>query len=1287
MIKTTLKFLLAIALLSLAKNSSAQLRLSDNLSWEISRKQGDSFSPYFKGANYDFQYPLVPKYCQSLDINASPGTEYTVELIDLQHADPSTNDLKAISSLDPGTSPNFQVHIGSSLKGGQVSVCFYPYIKVSGNYRKITSFEIRLVPTSSDAGSAAAQSRSVLRKSASGSALASGNWYRLSLKKSGVYRITPGFLSSNGIASSAVSVQDIRILGNGASILPEVNPTVLPSGLPDVPFKVFDLNSDGIFNGNDYLVFFAKGPHSWQLNESTGAFHHELNPYRDENYYFISVNAGPGVNVTPAAPITQAASVQVTSFDDFDFEETEEYNLVGTGREWFGNLFDFDLTYSSKTFSFPNRDVSSPVRLRVRALARASSANTFMKVSMNGLQSQQLSFPAYGTGDYDPYATIGDETDNLILPGNNLVVQLEYDNSANPSGIAWLDYIQVQVRRNLDFANAPIYFRDAQIIGAGVVADYSINNTTATSGLEVWDVTDHLQVRSMSISYASGNAVIRDTANALKEYVAFTSSNIPSPNFDGAIANQDLFGAPVAEMLIVTHPDFMAAADRLARYHEEQDGISCQVVTIQQVYNEFSSGGQDIAAIRDFARLIYEKSKSDTVPFNYLLLFGDASYDYKDRLSNNTNYVPVYEGGSSLNLQSSYITDDFFAYLDPGEGDASSDFTGEIMDIGVGRIPSVTLTEAQSYVDKVVHYSSSSKRFGSWRNDVLLMADDVDEGWETMFLDNSEDLENIVRNRSAAYNVNKIYEDSYQQVNTTGSETYPEATNDMFRQVQSGNLVTNYIGHGGEIGLASEKLLGLTHVNGWTNLDAMPLFVTITCEFTRLDDPKRVSAGEQLALNPNGGAIGLISTTRTVFAGPAVTLNKAVFRELFERPNNTPKTFGEIIRDAKNELLTNATKLKFSFIGDPAVKLAIPFYRINTKTLNGKDISLGDLDTLMALNKVTVTGEVVDFSGQKLSDFSGITNVTVFDKASNKQTLRNDGVGPVLNFSLSSNLIYKGKVEVVNGDFEFSFIVPKDISLKYGNGKISLYAYSNAIDAAGYMDTAIVGGINNDAAGLDDIGPELELYMNDESFVRGGITDESPDLFAIIFDSSGVNTVGTGIGHDLLAILDDKTDQAFVLNEYYEADLNSYQRGSLRYPFFDLEEGSHTLKLRVFDVHNNFSEATTEFIVAESEDFALERVLNYPNPFTTYTEFQFEHNRASQPLEVQVQIFTVSGKLVKTINKLVMPDGNRVTGIAWNGLDDYGDKIGKGVYVYRVKVRSTLDNSSADKYEKLVILR
>jgi hypothetical protein len=709
------------------------------------------------------------------------------------------------------------------------------------------------------------------------------------------------------------------------------------------------------------------------------------------------------------------------------------------------------------------------------------------------------------------------------------------------------------------------------------------------------------------------------------------------------------------------------------------------VVSLEQVYNEYGSGGADITAIRDFIKDLYNRSTNNR--FKYVLLFGDASYDYKDRLSGNTNYIPTYQSSFSFSLGSSFITDDYFAYMNVGE---AINFNGAVMDLGLGRIPVETLGQAQSYVEKIKRYVAGQDRFGDWRNRILLMADDVDELWErSYFVPNSESLEARAKATSGSYNVEKIYLDAYQQQTTTGSQSYPEARRDMYRKVQRGCLLTNYIGHGGEIGLASERLLQLADVTSWSNNDALSLFLTITCEFTRFDDPKRVSAGEQLLVNPNGGAIALLSTTRVVGVQGAVDLNSAIFDTILVRPDGNPQTLGQIIRAAKNDsyVIGRSTKTKFSLIGDPALRLAVPYYKVNTSTLNGKPINSALQDTAKALSLVQITGEVADLNGLKLSDFDGVLSVSVFDKVAQRQTLVNDGVGAPVGFKDQSSLIYRGKVQVSKGDFSFEFRVPLGINYQFGNGRISYYAFdAQERDASGYYDSIVVGGYNENAP-IDNIGPEIELFMNDASFVRGGITGESPFIYARLTDSAGINTVGNGVGQDLRAVLNNKTDQPYILNEFYEADLNSYRSGEVRYQLFDLDPGDYTIEMRAFDIYNNPTEVSTDFVVAESADLALKRVLNYPNPFTTYTEFQFEHNRANQNLEVQVQIFTVSGKLVKTINQEINSLGNRVTGIKWDGLDDYGDKIGKGVYIYRLKVRSQLDNSQADEYEKLVILR
>ncbi|AEV32749.1 hypothetical protein Oweho_1768 [Owenweeksia hongkongensis DSM 17368] len=1255
--------------------SQAQQVLSGNIEWDGIKPNNTAYD-----AGID-----IPKHCEQINISNNI-LKSEASNISFTYKEIGAAEARMIrSEMELPETPKVETHLGATNGVGHASVCFYPYVLRNGKVQKVVSYSMELRPVERVSSSAFRKSTAM-----ASSVLSGEGWFKMSVNKTGLFKITPAFLVSNGIATSQVSVNSLRIVGNGTGMLPEQNSVSRPNDLQDVPLKIYDLNNDGMFNGNDYAVFYAKGAHQWDANLAAGVFTHQTNIYRDVNFYFISVKNGVGKAVPVAPAITASATVQSTSYDDYDFRESETYNLVGTGRQWLGDIFDVELT-KGYGFSFLNMDKNSPVRLRVQAAARASSSNTIMRTQIGNQQLQNLRFNQYGTSKTSNYVQVTDSIRNFNFTGNanGFTVQLTYDNSMNPSAVAWLDFIEIQCRRNLTYGGVPILFRDMNVVSPTAVAEFTISQ--APNAMVVWKVTEHNNVVEMPVSNNGTILSFKDNAVELEEYVAFSGVNFPEPEFVGSVPVQNLHSMAPPEMIIITHPKFLTAANRLADFHTNNDGIETKVVTINEVYNEFSSGGQDITAIRDFSKLMYDNAQAANVDFRYLLLFGDASYDYKDRISNNNNYIPIWESTASYNLELSSITDDYFGLLSMNEGGNGSigSLTGQTLEIGVGRIPCETTGQANSAVDKIINYTTGANRFGNWRNKILMMADDLDDedNWEGMFVTNSENFEDIITGINPALNVEKIYTDSYKQISTTGGESYPEAHDDMFRKVQQGCLVTNYIGHGGEIGLTSEKLLGLQDVNSWTNFDALSLFMTITCEFTRLDDPKRVSAGEQLAFNANGGAIALLSTTRVVGAQSAVNLNEEVFITAFERPNNQPKTLGEIVMTAKNELKNDGTRLKFSLIGDPAVRLAIPYYRMQVNEVNGVSVSAGGLDTLKALSKVKISGQVNDFSGQLIDSFDGITSISVYDKPTDKETLVNDGIGSPIPFELQNSLLYKGKVEVKKGEFSFEFIVPKDISFQYGFGKISLYADNGVSDAGGSFDTILVGGFNENPV-ADDEGPIVELYINDESFVRGGVTDENPELYAIISDSSGINTVGNKIGHNLKAVLDNDESQAYIINEYYEADLNSYQSGKVSYPFYSVAEGTHTLSLEVFDVHNNVSFAETEFIVADSEEMALKRVLNYPNPFTTYTEFQFEHNRADQPLEVQVQIFTVSGKLVKTINKLVVSQGNRVSDqITWNGLDDYGDKIGKGVYVYRVKVRSQLDNSSADKYEKLVILR
>jgi hypothetical protein len=832
-------------------------------------------------------------------------------------------------------------------------------------------------------------------------------------------------------------------------------------------------------------------------------------------------------------------------------------------------------------------------------------------------------------------------------------------------------------------------FRDSRSAGVGKITSFNFNS--GGQNVSVWDITDPTTI--IDQDYNSQGFTVE--TEVLRQFIAFSDASFLTPALNGSVENQNLHGLPQTDYVIVSHPNFLSEANRLAEFHRNFNNLTVHVVTAQQVYNEFSSGSRDIVAIREFMKMFYDRSVSTTDMPRYLLLFGDGSYNNKSASGTNTNFLPTYESLNSISLVGSYVSDDFVGFLDDDEGDWD-DTTQDLLDIGIGRFPVTTIDQARTLVNKTINYTepgtlsdlttcnqSSSTSLGDWRNMLSFVADDEDG---SLHLDQSNNLANWLSDNHPVYNLDKIYIDSYQQISTPGGQRYPAAYDAISSRVERGTLIMNYTGHGGETGWAGERILDNSMVNSWTNQRKLSLFITATCEFSRYDDPGRVSSGEYVLLNPEGGGIALMTTTRLVYAAQNAVLNFAMIKTLFVDINGEKPRLGDIYRITKinpSVMAGGINPRNFSLLGDPAVMLAYPKYNVETTAINGQPI-IADNDTLSALEKVTISGQITN-NGQKLSSYNGIIFPTIYDKAVSVSTLSNDANSPLRTFTLQKNILYKGKASVTNGDFSFTFIVPKDIAYQIGRGRFSYYALDGNSDAHGYFDSLMIGGSSANAV-ADDNGPVIGLYLNDEKFIFGGTTDESPKILALVTDSNGVNTVGNGIGHDITATIDGETDKTLVLNDFYESDLDSYQSGRVLYQLTDLEEGRHTLKFKIWDIHNNSSEAYTEFVVAESAQLALNHVLNYPNPFTTKTSFFFEHNKPCNTLNVQIQIFTVSGKLVKTLDRTVLCEGYRIDDITWDGRDDFGDPIGRGVYVYRLKVRAA-DGTSAEKYEKLVLLK
>jgi hypothetical protein len=1149
----------------------------------------------------------------------------------------------------------------------------FPYITKAGVYHRVTKFTIHQTPLLDNSlyATKSFKNASVLKDG-------SGFWYKINVPKDGIYKIDKAFLESCGISTTGLNPNSINIFGNGEGVLPESNAVYRSDDLVKNAIFVAG-DSDGSFDANDYLLFYGWGPDRMVLDNQQ--FINKKNIYSDQSYYFININS----NDTPLRIATENSlstppTSSVQSFSHFESYEKDLLNLVGGGQRWYGELFDVEL---SQTFNFsvPNIDASSPVKFRVSYATNSKSGTTnTISTSVNGNQLSSSTVPTVGNDYFFSEISTQLNTNNPIIP---LTINF---NRNSPSNLLYLDRIFLNARRQLKLVGNQLNFRDISSVGLGAISEFTVSNLNSNGF--VWDVTNRQQPKNITGTFNASNFIFRVATDTLREFVASNNTVFYTPEKIGTIAYQNLHGLDQADYLIITHKDFISQAERLANLHRS-NGLSVHVATTEQIFNEFSSGMQDPTAIRYFAKMFYDRGATaiETRP-KYMLLFGDGTYDPKNRVANNNNFIPTYQYLASENHTDALVSDDYYGLLDNNESIGSAD----LLDLGIGRLLVSDLAMAQQQVDKIEHYMKNgssiyagdfASTFGDWRNKYTLLADDEQGGY---FVENDcEDQYQYTTLNHPEMNCTKLYSDAFKQVITAGGERYPDVNEQFSRQVENGNLVLNYVGHGGEVGFAEEQILINSEITNWKNINKLNLFVSATCEFTKFDDPKRLSAGELVSMNPIGGAIAMMTTTRPIFISVNSIIGEKFFNNVFERDSeNKPRRFGEIIRIVKNSSGSTQNKRCFMLIGDPALRIALPEMKVLIDSINGFSPSNYE-DTINALSKMRVKGHVEAYTGGVLTSFNGELTPTIYDKEKMKKTLGQNSDSPIIEFKTQDAIIYKGKVSVVNGYFDFSFIVPKDIDYDFGKGKLSMYATNFTIDAAGQDKRFTIGGI--DPVGIsDDKGPDIELYMNDYTFVNDGLTDANPLLIAKLFDENGINTVGNGIGHDITVILDGNTAQQKVLNQYYAANLDSYQAGEVRYNFHDLTAGKHTLTFKAWDVNNNSSSATLDFTVKAADQVALSHVLNYPNPFTTNTSFYFEHNQVANELDVMIQVFTVSGKLVKTIQSVVKTSGFRSEGIAWDGLDDFGDQLAKGVYIYNLKVKSS-SGETAEKIEKLVLLK
>ena len=1305
-----------------------------------------------------------------------PGTVVAGDLRDAVYEAWPAAEAKLLGSTTLPAAPSVQLRFGTEARRPYSYVLLQPVRRnpQTGQAERLLSFSYAYQATAAlaaprpapggGATTSSTASTTATRYHAPRSVLREGDWYKIGVPASGVYKLDAAALRSLGLPVASLDPRKLQLYGNATGVLPQANAAPRPDDLVENNILLVNDNNDATLDANEYFLFYAWGPHTWRPSQPGAAYgqgglqgylgeggrwKHLTNVYSDTAYYFVRVGTSNGRRITTApTPAAAPTGAPITTFLDRRFYEHDLVNVLHSGRRWLGDSFSGG---ASKDFVFSgdgNQPLASLVAgdtLRLTsAVATTALQSSSFAVALNGtaLGTQALagipngSFTAVATNDFTTFTTLVPAS---LGSGTEPKVTLTFA-SGDPTGTGYLDYLELVVKRQLRLSGAFLEFNSLNYRrGAGTVGIFTVGNA---SGAQVWEVTNPRRPLAQALSSAGSFVAYTDS---VREFVAVQpTGTFSAPRLFGKIANQnlhDLNNDGKLDLVIVTYPPFQKQAEQLAQHRRDYNGLNVAVVTTKQVYNEFSSGGQDVTAIRDLMKQVYDRNPDPVGRRNYLLLFGDASFDYKSSPYNdasqepawwasrtpfrttpkfddaNQNFVPTYESRESFlpvsgnrsnqEGENSYSSEDYYGLLDDSEGEwqESSGAQFETVDIGIGRLPVRTplggqqyradATLAQQVVDKIIAYDAPAS-FGKWRNRITLTADDGDGSAyatesETIFAANIAAAE-------PAYNLRKDYLDLFPQVATAGGQRSPAAVAAIDEALEQGSLLIGYTGHGSPDHLADEQLITAASLRALQNRNRLTFLVTGTCDLSTYDNPDLTSAGEQaLVDNQYGGAVGLFTTTRVVLSFFNTEVVNSFYSQVLTRNAAGALPYlGLAASVAKNNSPGgDLNNRNYTLLADPTTRLAYPRQRVVLDSINGRRVPsvTASLDTLQALGQVRLSGHIEN-NGALNAAFGGTADITIFDKPVTVQTLGDQGAPPV-PVKTQENVIYGGQATVRSGRFSIKFVVPKDITYNAGLGKISLYAadLTNKVDAQGYQLVAVGGAARNAAA--DTTPPTVQLFMTDESFVSGGSTDLNPLFIARLTDKSGINTSSAGVGHDITATLDNNPANLVVVNDSYTSDVDNFMAGRVRYPYKNLAPGPHTISLKAWDTYNNSAVGTVDFIAAQSAQLALDHVLNYPNPFSSNTTFHFDQNHASEDLDVQVQIFTVAGRLVKTLRTTVaastahVPSTHQDPNLSWNGRDDYGDQLARGVYVYRVSVRlasGQYAGQTATKFEKLVLL-
>ena len=1108
------------------------------------------------------------------------------------------------------------------------------------------------------------------------SVLANGTWYKFEAEKEGIYKITYQMLASYGIDPAAVDPKTIKIYNNGGKTLPERPSEVVPTDLVENAIIVVG-EEDNRFDQGDYILFYGRGTDFWYTTPGVSQIKRASHPYSLKNYFWITSGGSQGKRMADKSSVQSAADVVQQSTPAFKYLQEELISLVKSGRNFFGE--EFDQTNRSRTYmnlldgfiagskiDYKGQFVNSEMNNVLFSVEEHST--TVYSGNLLGRKNQAWS--QFSTGYLNTFS--GSFTGTL--PESRSLLKITY-NATQPASKGYLDYYEIYYSRNLSAAGNELLFYSYDTTG---VIEYPLNGFTS-SDIYVFDVSDFSSVKKITNpSVWSGSEFkfrASEISGNISKYIAVEKSAMLTPANPQPVQNSNVLGInPGAKLVIIANKEFQTQAEQFKQYKENEVPLPISTVIVYQdeIFNEFSGGLPDPSALRNFIKYAYENWQVEP---EYVLFFGDGTYDYKniEGGNQNKNLIITFQTIESLHEVNSSTYDDYFVRVTTNDD--------SFPDLAIGRLPIQTTKDAEIILSKIKEYETGYN-VGSWRNKITFVADDaIGENWEGDL--HSGPSESVSRTVPQSYEFNKIFLSAYPIVITSSGKRIPTANTDIINAMNEGTIIVNYVGHGNPRVWAHEQVFDKDISIPQLNNSNYFFLTAATCDFGDFDKPSLQSGAEELFLKESGGSIGSFTASRLVFAGENISLMYKLFDKMFDTPRDTLNymiPLGKIIMFTKVDKHSGTNDQKYHLLGDPTLRLNVPRFSAKIDSINGKTPDA--LTNIKALSNVNIKGHILTRSGGSWNDFNGEGILSVYD-SQREFTLKQDN-DSLHQVSMQGGQIFRGRISVTNGEYDASFVVPKDISYENQRGKIVLYFTGENTDGVGYSNSFTVGGTDTNAVN-DNSGPSIEIYFDDINSTAAYLANPNSKLIVKLQDESGLNTTGTGIGHKLEGILNEDKNNPIDFTEYFLGDINAGGKsGKVEYKFNGLDLGEYKIEIKAWDVFNNFTTETAYFNVVSGDNLVIRDVYNYPNPFKSNTTFTFQQN-LNRMIDVKIKVYSVAGRLIKNIERLSLND--KFVAIDWDGRDEDGNLIANGTYLYKVIVKTTDSQYSESVLGKLAVIR